>query len=120
VWSEVDRVEGLKDIKDIVTIEDYSLYIFVLLVILALTILFFVIKKIINYKRVISPIKKAKKELKNLDLSDTKQSAYTLAKYAPLLSDEDLEYLNKYKYKKEVDSFSQEDLEKIKGFLNAI
>ena len=113
-------MESLRDIKGLVAVEDYSLYIFIVIVIISLVVLYFIIKKIINFKRVISPIKVAKKELKRLDLSDTKKSSYLISKYAPLLSEDDFEYLEKYKYKKEVIDFSKEDLEKIKGFLNGI
>ncbi len=113
-------MEELKDIKGLVGVEDYSLYVFIAVVLLVLVVLYFVIKQILTYKRVISPLKVAKKELKKLDLSDSKTASYKLTKYAPLLSQESFEYLEKYKYKKEVTEFSGEDLEKIKGFLNAV
>ena len=113
-------MEGLRDIKGLVQVEDYSLYIFIVIVFVSLVLLYFIIKKIINYKRVISPIKRAKKELKNLDLIDSKVASYKLTKYGKVLKDEDFEYLEKYKYKKEVVEFSDEDLQKIKGFLNAV
>ncbi len=55
-----------------------------------------------------------------MDLSDSKIASYKLTKYGKLLSNEDLEYLEKYKYKKEIVEFSKEDLQEIKGFLNAV
>jgi len=113
-------MEGLKDIKGLIQIEDYSLYIFIFLILVCLIFFGFLIKKILDYKRVISPLKKAKLQLKNLDLSDSKTTAYKLTKFGKILSDEDFSYLEKYKYKKEVISFLDEDIEKIKGFLNAI
>ncbi|WP_024954853.1 hypothetical protein [Sulfurospirillum arcachonense] len=113
-------MEGLRDIKGLISIEDYSLYIFIIIVFLALIVLYFLIKKIVLKKRAKDPIKIAKKELKNLDLEDTKTSAYTLSKYAPLLSEEDFAYLKKYKYKKNIEEFSNEDLEKIKRFIDGI
>ena len=113
-------MEELKDIKGLVQVDDYTLYIFILIVIISLIVLYFIIKKIVNHKRVISPVKVAKKELKNIDLSDSRKASYKLSKYAPFVSEENFEYLEKYKYKKEVTDFSEEDLEKIKGFLNAI
>jgi hypothetical protein len=113
-------MEELRDIKGLMSIEDYSLYLFFLIVTFALVVLFFIIKKIINYKRVISPIKRAKKELKNIDLSQSKIASYKICKYGKVLSDEDFEYLEKYKYKKEVEEFSDEDLRLIKRFLDAI
>lgn len=113
-------MEELKDIKGLLYIEDYTLYIFIFVVILALVILYFIIKKIINFKIKLSPEKLAKKELKKLDLSDSKFASYKLSRYAPILSEDNFEYLEKYKYKKEVTNFTDKDLEKIKGFLNAI
>jgi len=111
-------VEGLRDIKGLIQVEDYTLYIFI--AILVLVVLYFIVKKIINYKRVVSPIKVAKRELKNLDLDDSKEVAYKVTKYGKVLSDEGFEYLEKYKYKKEIVKFSKEDLQKIEGFLNAV
>ncbi len=113
-------MEGLRDIKGLIAVEDYSLYIFLAIVAVLLVALFFIIKKLINYKRVVSPIKIAKKELKNLNLSNSKVAAYKLTKYGVVLCDENFEYLEKYKYKKDVEGFSSEDLKKIKGFLDAI
>ena len=113
-------MDGLRDIKGLMSIDDFSLYIFVIIVILCLIAIFFIIKKIINYQKVVSPLKIAKNELKNLDLKNSKESAYKLCKYGALLSDENFEYLEKYKYKKDVTGFSSEDLKKIKGFLDAI
>ncbi len=113
-------MDGLKDIKGIVPIPDYSIYLFVIMTVFILVILYFILKKILRYKRVVLPIKMAKKELKNLDLSDSKIASYKLTKYGRILKDEDFSYLDKYKYKREVDDFLDEDLQKIKGFLNAI
>ncbi len=113
-------MEELKDIKGLITIEDYSLYIFLLIVVVFLIILYLIIKKILNFKRELSPVKVAKKELKNIDLLDSKKSAYMLSKYAPILCEENFDYLEKYKYRKTVVDFKQEDLEKIKRFLDGI
>ena len=113
-------MERLRDIKGLVHVDDYSLYVFIFIVLIILFLLYFIIKKIINYKRVISPIKRAKKELNNLDLSNSKVASYKLTKYGNILKNEDFEYLEKYKYKKEVVDFTEEDLQKIKGFLNAV
>ena len=113
-------MEGLRDIKGLIEIEDYSLYIFIAIAIASLVLLYFIIKKIIYYKRVVSPIKKAKKELKNLDLSNSKIASYRLTKYGKILKDEDFKYLEKYKYKREVVEFTKEDLQKIEDFLNGV
>jgi len=120
VWCEANRLEGLKDIKEIVPIPDYSIYLFAIIVVFILMILYFLIKKILSHKRVVLPIKIAKKELKNLDLSDSKIASYKLTKYGKILKDEDFSYLDKYKYKKVVIRFLEEDLKKIEWFLNEI
>ncbi len=120
MWSEVDRLEKLRDIKGIVAVDDYTLYVFIVVALFALVLFYLIVRKIMQFKRVPSMKKVAKKELKNLDLNDTKQSAYLISKYAHLFSEESFEYLEKYKYKKEVNEFEQEDVKRIKGFLNEI
>jgi len=111
-------VEELRDIKGLIEVEDYSLYIFIAIVVISLVILYFIIKKLLSLKPSLQ--KKAKKELKNIDLSDSKTASYKLTKYGKILKDEEFEYLEKYKYKKKVKEFNKDDLEKIKGFLDAI
>lgn len=111
-------MEELRDIKGLMSIEDYSLYLFVATAILFLIILYFIARKII--RRAETSTKKAKKVLKDLDLSDSKIASYMLTKHGKILKNEDFVYLEKYKYKKEVADFSDEDLTKIKGFLDGI
>lgn len=113
-------MEGLKDIKGLMEIPDYSLYIFIAIILISLVILFLLVKMFFSRKKNISPIKIAKKELKNLDFGNSKMSAYILSKYGPTLKEEDFSYLEKYKYKKETMEFSKEDLEKIKRFLDEL
>lgn len=113
-------MEELKDIKTLMVIEDFSLYILVALSVIVLILLIFIIKKIVTKLREQTPIKLAKKELKKVDLSEAKKSAYTVSKYAKLLSDEDFTYLDRYKYKNETIDFTKDDLEKLKRFLDGI
>ena len=113
-------MEGLKDIKGLLVIEDYSLYIFVAFVIVCLILLYFIITITIRKFTSKTPIKIAKNKLKNVDLSDSKKSAYRVSKYAPYLSDEDFSYLEKYKYKKENRDFEEDDLQNIKRFLDGV
>lgn len=120
MWDKVDKLEGLKDIKGLLVIEDYSLYIFIVIVLVCLILLYFIIKKIIIRFRVKTAIKIAKQKLKNIDLSDSKKSAYMISKYAPYLSQEDFSYLEKYKYKKHNREYEPEDLANIKRFLDGI
>lgn len=120
----------LHDIKNLETIPDYSIYylfaiiVFTLFIIILISILIYkYLKKDLDLKKVYY------KELKNLDLSSTKNSAYLITKYAkPLLKDErdkklyeELNsLLNEYKYKKDVKSFNKEFENKFEQFLEAI
>ena len=114
-------MDQLRDIKGLMDIEDYSLYIFIALVLFAMVLLYILIRFLVKYFRKNTPIKIAKKKLKALDLSDTKQSAYTVSKYAPYLNqEEDFSYLEKYKYKKENLEFSNEDKENLERFLKNV
>jgi len=114
-------VDQLRDIKGLMDINDYSLYIFIALVIGLLILLYVLVKYIVKFLRKNTPIKIAKKKLKAVDLNDTKQSAYTITKYAPFINqEEDFSYLEKYKYKKESLEFSQEDKENLEWFLKYV
>lgn len=114
-------MDQLRDIKGLMDVQDYSLYIFIALVIGLLILVYLSIRFLVKFLRKNTPIKIAKKKLKNLDLNDTKQSAYTITKYAPYLNqEEDFSYLEKYKYKKESIEFVEEDKEKIKRFLENV
>lgn len=121
----------IHDIKDLVIISDYSLYIFILLVVLAtLTItllIYLIVKKIFNKKENIK--KRYLKKLKELDFSNTKESAYAITKYGKYFIDEQRveklyfelnENLNPYKYKKDIEPFHKEIKEEIRRFMDAI
>lgn len=113
-------MEELKDIKPLLEIPDISYYIYWGLigfgVVLIVAILFFVIKKIWQSRKV-NLAKVYLKELKNIDWVDTKESAYKATHYARLLATDDRkielfsqleEMLEKYKYKKEVDEIDED------------
>ncbi len=124
----------LHDIKPIVDVEEYSLYYLlatstaVLVVIILLGYLIY----IWNKKRNAFNIRKFHFKLLNeLNLDDTKQSAYSITTYGATFADDSPRhsemYLNitnrleVYKYKKEVDSFDSEMLgfiEVYKGMLD--
>lgn len=114
-------MDQLRDIKGLITIEDYSLYIFLALVLGSLILIYLIGRFLVKFLRKNTPIKIAKKKLKALDLSDTKQSAYTVTKYAPYLNqEENFSYLEKYKYKKESLEFLDEDKENLERFLRNV
>lgn len=109
----------IHDIKDLAQIPDISFYIFLSL--LTLGILFFLIIIFIIYKYFKNKKKNKRKEyykiLKELDLTESKKSAYEISKYARLLisseREENLfnelnEELEKFKYKKEVAPFDNQ------------
>lgn len=115
-------MQGLRDIKGLLEIQDYSLYILIFLVVISLLIVFYVIKKLFFKKRVLNPKQLMQKELKSIDLNDTKNSAYTLTQAINILENQDydelLKTLEKYKYKKEVMDFSEDEKQQIKLFVD--
>lgn len=103
----------INDIKNLSEIPDISLYIYMLLWMLGIAFIFILIFLVYKffYNKKGNERKKYYKTLKELDLSNAKQSAYTISKYVRLLAqserekrlaDELIEELEKYKYKKEV------------------
>lgn len=109
----------IHDIKNLVEIPDISLYIYMLLWILSILFIFILI--FLLYKYFNNKNKNKRKEyykiLKDLDLKDSKQSAYTISKYIKLLAQNErekrlaselIEELERYKYKKDVDEFEDD------------
>ena len=112
--------EQLRDIKPLLEIPDSSYYIYWGLIsftiLLGLGILFFVIKKLWENRKV-NLAKGYLEALKRIDWEDTKKSAYEATHYARLLATDErrkelfsqLEpMLEKYKYKKVVESIDQD------------
>jgi len=114
-------VENLRDIKGILSISDYSLLVFITIVLIFLIILWSFLKFIKFKKRTLTKEEIAKMELRKLNFENSKECSYVVSKYLPvLLKNEDLTFLNRYKYKKNVENFSDEDLKKLKFFLEKI
>ncbi|MBD3790133.1 MAG: hypothetical protein IE885_07200 [Campylobacterales bacterium] len=110
----------LRDIKPLLEIPDSSFYLYWGLIgfglFLAAGILFFVLKKILENRKV-NLAKKYLSALKAIDWIDSKRSAYEATHYARLLATDtrrkelfsQLEVmLERYKYKKNVDTVDQE------------
>lgn len=108
-----DILSKLHDIKELEKIPDNSIFVFSFLIflgiILLLVIIFFIIKFFKNRKK--SDRKKYYEILENINFENSKESAYTITKYSRLLalserekklSEELIEDLRKYKYKKNV------------------
>ncbi|SFZ98358.1 hypothetical protein MNB_SV-5-16 [hydrothermal vent metagenome] len=122
--NEQNLTAQLKDIKPLLEIPDNSFYIYWGLIIFAIllfcAILFFVIKKFLENRKT-NLAKVYLKKLKDIDWKDSKHSAYEATKYARLLATDDrrkelfsqLEpMLEKYKYKKQVESIDEKTLNK--------
>lgn len=114
--NEQNITSQLKDIKPLLEIPDNSYYIYwgliIFAVLLAVGILFFVIKKLWDNRK-INLAKGYLESIKTIDWADTKKSAYEATHYARLLATDErrkelfsqLEpMLEQYKYKKVVDA----------------
>jgi hypothetical protein len=113
--TDMNVSQQLRDIKPLLEIPDSSFYIYWGLigfgVLLLLGILFFVLKKLWENRK-INLAKKYLERLKAIDWKDAKHSAYEATHYARLLATDERKkelfsqlepMLEKYKYKKEVD-----------------
>ena len=99
-------MDKLKDIKPIVEVPDNSLYLFIGLIVLSIIIVLCVIYFI---------YKKLKKPKYSFDLNNSKQTAYKLIEIIREKENSE-EYINKlhqYTYKKEVPPFDKELFEEI-------
>jgi hypothetical protein len=112
--------EQLRDIKPLLEIPDSSYYIYWGLIIFAsiliLSILFFILKKMWDNRKV-NLAKGYLASMKKIDWKDTKKSAYEATHYARLLATDERRQtlfsqlepmLEQYKYKKEVNEVDQE------------
>lgn len=113
----------LHDIKPLVEIQEYSMEYLIainlvlIVIVMALVYIFF---KWLQDKKKYNERKEHFKILENLDMNDTKNTAYKLTLYGYTFKDDTprhqkaynelFESLQKYKYKKEVESFDSETL----------
>jgi flagellar biosynthesis/type III secretory pathway M-ring protein FliF/YscJ len=121
----------INDIKGIVTIPDNSIFIFsalVIAVIIALVIISILIFKFFKNRK-----KNIRKEyfniLQNIDFSDSKKASYEITKYTRLishnerekkLSDELIEELQEFKYKKTVGKIPEQIKAKFSTFMDVV
>jgi len=112
----------IQDIESFVDIPDYSIYIIIAISAILLTIVI-IIFLILFKKKEKSEFEEYLEKYKNIDLSNSKKSAYLITKYTTILArnkkskeiKEQLdEELKRYKYKKDVPGFD----DKIKGLYN--
>lgn len=122
----------LHDIKGFVEIPDNSIYYFYTLLffsVIALVLAIFFLIKYLKREKAIKLQEVYLEHLKDIDLSQSKKSAYILSKYGELLDKDDaqaqiyqqlLAKLDNYKYQKEVPDLSHADKELIEQFLVSI
>jgi len=117
----------IHDIKPLLEIQEYSLYYFLALLTFGLivfaVIIYFAVKYIKN-RNAFNIRKEHLKLLENIDLSDTKRSAYDITLYGATFKDDSprqsemfanlTERLEEYKYKKDVSAFDDE----VKGYID--
>jgi len=127
--NEQNLTAQLRDIKPLLDIPDNSFYLYWGLidfgVLLLLSVLFFVIKKLWENRK-INLAKGYLAKLKEIDWKDSKKSAYEATHYARLLATDErrkelfsqLELmLEKYKYKKKVDEVDSDTKNKFNLFV---
>jgi hypothetical protein len=104
----LDKLDKLKDIKPLVEVSDFSFYIFLAVVLISFLIISLIIYFI--YK------KWPKKEKYSFDLGDSKKTAYKLIELIRDKegSEEYIDKLHQYTYKKEVPSFDETLFKEIK------
>jgi hypothetical protein len=122
---------NLYDIKELSNIPDNSFYIFSLLTIIVFVILlsFLILYKIKKRKKEKTFRVQALEKLNNINLNDTKKSAYIISKYGRVLIqderskklfDELFTSLEKYKYTQLVPRFEKDIFVKLQLFKESI
>ena len=121
------KINGLKSLE---TIPDISFYIFLLLILISLIVFSTIIYLLYKFfKNRNNPRKEYYEKLKNLDLTNTKNAAYEITKYARKLARNDREKklleelicdLEEYKYKKDVKKFENNIKQKYEVFMENI
>ena len=114
IMNNAENQLQINDIKTIVEIPDFSVYIYYGLIIIGLSLLCAIIYFIYNYFK--SKRNSLEKEyltiLKNINLKNQKESAYTISKYGRLLVKEERQQrlfdelhhsLEEFKYKKTIE-----------------
>ena len=124
-------MEELKDIKGIIEVPDYSLWILLSMIVGLLLCLIFAIYYFKNRrkKRKKPTLKQiAMKNLKEIDFDNTKGTVYTFCENFQYFTNEknkeSFEKLQKeleiFKYKKEIEKLSEEQINKIKSMIKEI
>ena len=123
----------LHDIKPILEVQEYSLYYFVALILLVFFLLLgfaYIFYKNFKAKKRFSLRKEHHERLKLLDLSKTKDAAYSISLYGQTFKNDSLRHtemyeniqskLESYKYKKSVEAFDANTLKSIELYRGMI
>ena len=124
-------MEQLKDIKGLVEVTDYSLYYLLGLsavVLIIVGVLGYLLYKKMTQKAPMNRQKLAKSLLKELEITDAKESAYTFSHLAQYAVTEELQEelqsilkaLEVYKYKKEVPELDEALKERMQKFIKEV
>lgn len=124
-------MEELKDIKGIIEVPDYSLWILLSMIVGLLLCLIFAIYYFKNRKKKrkrLTSKQIAMKNLKEINFDDTKGAVYSFCENFQYFIDEKnkeaFEKLQKeleiFKYKKEIEKLSEEQINKIKSMIKEI
>ncbi len=130
--QEQNLTAQLRDIKPLMEIPDSTFYIYWGLItfgsFLLFGILFFIVKRVWDNRKV-NLAKGYVAKLKSIEWTDTKRAAYEATEYARLLATDDRKkelfsqlepMLEKYKYKKEVESVDKETLNRFNIFVQVV
>ena len=114
---------NLHDIKPLLEVEEYSFYHLMILCLVALVVVLGLIYLIYKYLKNRNKYNKRKdylSKIRELDLNDTKKTAYALSFYGEIFKNDSTRHLEmfnnitdrlkKYKYKKDVEKFDDEVL----------
>ena len=121
----------INGIKDIVEIPDYSIFLFSFIIFLILVLFLVLIFYIIRYFKNKKPNKRKEyfSSLKSISFQDSKKDAYLITKYLRLLatnereknlSNEIIDDLEKYKYKKDVSQINDSIKNKLSTFMDIV
>ncbi len=125
-------MEKLRDIRGLERIDDISFYIFLVTVTVALFVLVLIVMKLYRFyraKRDLDIRAKVLQRYKSVDFENPKKAAYEISKYGRYLADDERsqkifkemhERMQKYKYKKDVQKLSDEDMHYYEMFLGMV
>ena len=123
----------IHDIKPLMEVPDSSFTFLIIALIIIVIIgsgIIYLVYRHLKVGRVLNQRKESYKTLQNIDFSDPKKAAYEITHYGRLFSEDSprlkeayqnlVEYLENYKYKKEVDTIDDESLSYYEIYLEMV